>query len=83
MSTEDPRPTLDAMRFTFGQTEDTCGRSGVDCQSIEVEAIRMDEPKDGDTGCYFVISTDRWAVNSAEELSYIIRRVELAIAAAS
>lgn len=83
MSTEDPRPTLDSAKFTFGQNEDSSGRSGVDCQSIEVEAIRMDEPKDGDTGCYFVISTDRWAVNSAEELSYIIRRVELAIAAAS
>ncbi len=83
MSTEDPRPTLDSVKFTFGQNEDSSGRSGVDYQSIEVEAIRMDEPKDGDTGCYFVISTDRWAVNSAEELSYIIRRVEQAIAAAS
>lgn len=83
MSTEDPRPTLDSMKFTFGQTEDTCGRSGEEYQTISVEAIRMDEPKEGDHGCYFVISTDRWAVNSAEELSYIIRRVELAIAAAS
>jgi len=83
MSTEDPRPTLDAMKFTFGQDEDTSGRSGMTYQSIEVEAIRMDEPKDGDTGCYFVISTDRWAVNDATELSDIIRRVELAIAAAS
>lgn len=80
---QDPKPTLDSMKFTFGQNEDTSGRSGVMYQSIEVEAIRMDDPKEGDAGCYFVISTDRWAVNDANELSDIIRRVERAITAGS
>ena len=83
MNTKDPKPTLDAMKFTFGQDEDTSGRSGMTYQSIEVEAIRMDDPKEGDHGCYFVISTERWAVNDAGELSDIIRRVEQAITAAS
>jgi hypothetical protein len=80
---KDPRPTLDSMRLTFGQEEDTSGRSGEEYQTLDVEVIRMCEPKDGDTGCYFVLSTERWAVNDAKELSDIISRVEQAINAAS
>lgn len=80
---KDPEPTIDSMKFTFGQTEDTCGRSGEEYQTISVECIRMDNPKEGDHGCYFVISTERWAVNDAKELSDIIRRVEQAITAGS
>lgn len=80
---QDPKPTLESMKFTFGQDEDTSGRSGMTYQSIEVEAIRMNDPSEKDSGCYFVITTERWAVNDAGELSDIIRRVEQAITAAS
>jgi hypothetical protein len=80
---QDPKPFLDSIKFTFGQEEDTSGRSGEEYQTISVEAIRMDEPKEGDTGCYFVMSTERWAVNDAGELSDIILRVERAITAGS
>ena len=78
----DKKPSLDGAKFTFGQDEDSAGRSAVDYQSIEVEAIKMDEPSEKDSGCYFVISTERWAVNDANELAELITRVEAALKAA-
>lgn len=77
----DPRPTLETAKFVFGQEEDTAGRSGERYQSIEVEAIKMDEPSEGDSGCYFVLSTERWAVNDANEIAQLITRVEAALKA--
>ena len=41
----------------------------------------MDEPSEGDSGCYFVLSTERWAVNDANEIAQLITRVEAALKA--
>ena len=48
---------LNDMKITLAQDEDSCGRTGIEDQVLEVEF------QDAGGGFYYVLKTDRWAVD--------------------
>ncbi len=53
---------LNDLKMTLAQEEDSCGRIGIEDQILEVEF------QDGGGGFYYILKTDRWAVD-ADDLS--------------
>lgn len=64
-------------RAVFEQDEDTSStRSGHDDQTLEVEIVFVagDRHADGNPERYFVITTERWAFNSIEDLVVLLKK---------
>jgi len=57
----------------FDQPEDCCGRTNHDYQSITIETCNGGtSPED----TYYVISTERWAIDSADDLAALIEKIK-------
>ena len=70
---ETPRPELTGLKAHFYQEEDTASdRPDSDlAQSLEIELVYQAGFNDGP---YFVIKTERWAINDSEELVRLIQK---------
>ena len=71
------KPELVYVEHQYTQEEDSNGRSGVNIQEITIKA------EDAGGGFYFVIETERWAVENPSELADLVREVEKAVGQSS
>jgi len=51
---------LNDMKISLAQDEDSCGRTGIEDQVLEVEF------QDAGGGFYYILKTDRWAVDKED-----------------
>lgn len=63
------KPEVTEVKFVFSQDEDTGGRIDELGQSI---AIRL---QDAGGGPYYVIETDRWAIDKPSDLTALLTKV--------
>jgi hypothetical protein len=61
---------LSSIKLTLKQDEDCCGRVDTSEQSLEIETM------DGGGGAYLVISTERWALDSDEDIDAFASRLK-------
>ena len=61
------KPKLTNLKATYTQEEDSAGRPFEELQSITLET------RDAGGGSYLVIETERWAVDSTEELLTLVQ----------
>ena len=71
------KPELVYVEHQYTQEEDSNGRTGVNIQEITIKA------EDAGGGFYFVIETERWAVENPSELADLVREVEKAVGQSS
>lgn len=76
MSILENEPTLDSARFEFSQ-ETNC----VDTGDVEILEIRCESSLgiDRDGGCFFVLKTDSWSLDSVEDLEKLFNRIKKVI----
>jgi len=72
------RAQLDTMTFKFYQ-EENCVDGG-EGEELIVEA-KSSLGIDSDGGAFYVLKTEQWAINNANEMSEILKRVEAAVTA--
>jgi hypothetical protein len=72
----DQEPKLENATFTFSQ-ETNC----VDEGDIEELTIRCESSLgiDNDEGCFYVLETERWSIDSVEELQKLFDRISKVI----
>ena len=70
MCEETTKPRIADLTVTFNQEPDTCDGESIGGQDIEIEAI------DSGAGHFFRIKTERWAIDDAQDLATLVRRVE-------
>lgn len=75
MDMED-KPKLENATFTFTQ-ETNC----VDGGDVEELTIRCESSLgiDNDGGCFYVLETERWSIDSAQDLQELFDRISKAI----
>jgi hypothetical protein len=73
---ENPKPMLNSATFQFSQ-EVNC----VDGGNVEVLTIRCESSLgiDGDEGCFYILKTDQWAIDSVDDLKELLDRVSKVI----
>ena len=75
-----PRAELDTVTFTFTQETNCVDGPSNDIETLTVEA-KSSLGIDGDGGAFYVLRTQQWAVDGADEISELIKRCEKAIGA--
>ena len=73
-----PRAELDTVTFTFTQETNCVDGPSNDIETLTVEA-KSSLGIDGDGGAFYVLRTNQWAVDGADEINEIIKRCEKAI----
>lgn len=63
---EEGKPVLERLSAFYSQEEDCNGRCGHDFQHIEIST------EDGGGGKYFILKTERWSFDSAQNLLRLI-----------
>jgi hypothetical protein len=76
-----PKAELETVVFTFTQKANCVDGPSHDIETLVVEA-KSSLGIDGDGGAFYVLKTEQWAVDEADEISEIIKRCEKAIEAA-
>lgn len=71
----DEKPKLENATFTFTQ-EGNCVDGGMEELTIRCESSLG---IDNDDGCFYVLETKQWAINSAEDLQELFDRISKAI----
>jgi hypothetical protein len=73
---ENPKPMLDSATFQFSQ-EANC----VDGGDMEVLEIRCESSLgiDRDGGCFYILKTDQWAIDSVDDLKELFDRISKVI----
>ena len=76
MESQDNKPKLESMTFNFSQ-ESNC----VDGGNVEELEIRCESSLgiDYDGGCFYVLKTDGWAIDSVEDLQKLFDRIQKSI----
>jgi hypothetical protein len=67
------KPALEGVTLTFTQDTDCCDMTGNGCQTLRVTT------EDGGGGSYFVLETERWAIDPPEDLLDLLKEVERSI----
>ena len=75
-----PRADLETVTFTFTQETNCVDGPSNDIETLTVEA-KSSLGIDGDGGAFYVLRTQQWAVDGADEISELIKRCEKAIGA--
>jgi hypothetical protein len=75
------RADLETVTFTFTQETNCVDGPSNDIETLTVEA-KSSLGIDGDGGAFYVLRTEQWAVDGADEINEIIKRCEKAINAA-
>jgi hypothetical protein len=73
-----PRAELDTVTFTFTQEANCVDGTSHDLEVLTVEA-KSSMGIDNDEGAFYVLRTDQWSVNDANEIHETIKRCEKAI----
>jgi len=76
-----PKSELETVVFTFTQSTNCVDGPSHGIETLVVEA-KSSLGIDGDGGAFYVLKTEQWAVDEADEISEIIKRCERAIEAA-
>lgn len=71
----DPPPELMSATFSFSQ-EGNCVDGGFENLEIRCESSLG---IDSDGGCFYILKTDQWAINSIDELKDLIDRIKLVV----
>jgi hypothetical protein len=74
------RADLETVTFTFSQTTNCVDGPSNDIEILTVEA-KSSLGIDGDGGAFYVLRTQQWAVDGADEISELVKRCEKAIVA--
>jgi hypothetical protein len=76
MESQDTTPKLESVTFKFSQ-ESNC----VDGGDVEELEIRCESSLgiDYDRGCFYVLKTDGWAIDSVEDLQKLFDRIQKSI----
>ncbi len=76
MTTVQPPPTLESATFNFSQ-DGNC----VDNTDIETLEIRCESSLgiDRDDGCFYVLKTESWSIDSIDDLQKLFDRIQKAI----
>ena len=76
MESQDEKPKLESMTFNFSQ-ESNC----VDSGDVEELEIRCESSLgiDYDGGCFYILKTDGWAIDSVEDLQKLFDRIQKSI----
>jgi hypothetical protein len=75
-----PRAELETVTFTFTQETNCVDGPSNDIETLTVEA-KSSLGIDGDGGAFYVLRTQQWAVDGADEISELVKRCEKAIVA--
>jgi hypothetical protein len=75
-----PRSELDTVTFTFIQETNCVDGPSNDIETLTVEA-KSSLGIDGDGGAFYVLRTQQWAVDGADEINELVKRCEKAIVA--
>jgi hypothetical protein len=75
-----PRADLETVTFTFSQTTNCVDGPSNDIEILTVEA-KSSLGIDGDGGAFYVLRTQQWAVDGADEINELVKRCEKAIVA--
>jgi hypothetical protein len=75
---EENKPKLENAKFTFSQ-ESNCIDGG-DMEEITIRC-ESDIGIDRDGGCFYVIETKRWAIDSVDDLKELFDRISKVIQA--
>lgn len=70
---EDQGTLLEEASFRFSQ-DANCVSDRDDCEFLEIEA-HSSIGIDRDEGCFFVLKTEKWSVDSAEDLEKLFDRI--------
>jgi hypothetical protein len=73
-----PRAELDTVTFTFTQETNCMDGPINDIETLTVEA-KSSLGIDNDGGAFYVLRTEQWAIDGADEISEIIKRCDKAI----
>jgi hypothetical protein len=73
-----PRAELDTVTFTFTQEANCVDGTSHDLEVLTVEAKSSMGIDDGG-GAFYVLRTEQWSIDGADEISEIIKRCEKAI----
>ena len=73
-----PRADLDTVTFTFTQETNCVDGPSNDIETLTIEA-KSSLGIDGDGGAFYVLRTEQWAIDGANEISELIKRCERAI----
>lgn len=69
------QPKLQSASFEFSQ-EGNCVDGGIEILEIRCEAsLGIDDDK----GCFYVLKTDQWSMDSSDELKQLFERINKAI----
>jgi hypothetical protein len=74
------RADLETVTFTFSQTTNCVDGPSNDIEILTVEA-KSSLGIDGDGGAFYVLRTQQWAVDGADEINELVKRCEKAIVA--
>jgi hypothetical protein len=73
--TEDSSPKLEKAIFEFSQ-EGNCNHGGIEILTVECESSLG---IDNDGGCFYVLKTEGWSINSVEEIQKLFDRIQKSI----
>ena len=74
------RAELETVTFTFTQATNCVDGPSNDIETLVIEA-KSSLGIDGDGGAFYVLRTQQWAVDEADEISELVKRCEKAIVA--
>ena len=73
-----PRAYLDTVTFTFTQETNCVDGPSNDIETLTIEA-KSSLGIDNDEGAFYVLRTEQWSIDGANEISELIKRCERAI----
>jgi hypothetical protein len=74
------RAELETVTFTFTQATNCVDGPSNDIETLTIEA-KSSLGIDGDGGAFYVLRTQQWAVDGADEINELVKRCEQAIVA--
>jgi hypothetical protein len=74
---ETPKPTLERATFEFSQ-DANCLSDQDDFETLIIEA-QSSLGIDRDEDCFFILKTEKWSIDSVEDLKLLFDRIEKVI----
>ena len=76
MTTVQPPPTLESATFHFSQEGNCTDRADMEFLEIRCESsLGIDR----DEGCFYVLKTEAWSIDSVDDLQKLFDRIQKAI----
>jgi hypothetical protein len=75
---EEEKPTLESAIFKFSQEENCVDRNGDGCEELTIRC-ESDLGIDRSEGCFYILETKQWAIDSADDLKELFDRINKVI----